>query len=201
MRIAVVVPSGDLIHADVVGSLLQIFGRTSMAGHEVAFINPRSSAVQRGRNMGVRAALKMKADLVYWQDSDVVAPADTILRLIGHNKPVVGCSYRRRRPPYTETAETHLGEPVDLNNNKVIGKINRLPGGCILVKASVYRTLRAPWYHMPWDIDAQEIIGEDEFFCDKCRGVDIQPWIDYSLSRELGHIGAVAIRHGTNVDA
>lgn len=198
MRIAIIVPSGDLIHADTVGSLIQISCNLIMAGHAPAFISPRSSTIQRGRNMGAKAALDQRADYLYWQDSDVVAPADTVVRLLSWRKPVIGGTYRRRRPPFTQTAEDHHGEPVRLDRSG-IGKVPRLPGGCILVDAKVYQALPKPWYDMPWDEDRQTQTGEDEFFCDLCRDNHIQPWLDYGLSRELGHVGCLQIRHGMDM--
>jgi hypothetical protein len=199
MKIAVIVPSGDLIHADTCGSLIQIVSHLSAAGHQAAFINPRSSAIQRGRHMGAKHALDLGVDALYWQDSDVVAPFDTVTRLLSWRKPVIGATYRRRRAPYTQTAENINGEPVDITGKTGIGKIPRLPGGCTLVAASVYQGLELPWYDMPWDNDRQTPTGEDEFFCDRCVAEGIQPWIDYGLSKEIGHIGTIKITHGVVV--
>lgn len=196
MNIAIIVPSGDLVHADTVGSLIQITNHLLMAGHRPVYINPRSSAIQRGRNMGVQQALAILVDAIYWQDSDVVAPHDTVTRLIAARKPVIGATYRRRRPPFTQTAEIIGGGPVVIDGKTGIGKISRLPGGCILVSSSVYQSMSMPWYDMPWNDERQTQTGEDEFFCDRCRAEGIQPWIDYGLSKELGHVGCFQIRHG-----
>ena len=42
----------------------------------------------------------MSADEILWVDTDMQFPEDALLRLLAHDKDIVGCNYRTRTPPY-----------------------------------------------------------------------------------------------------
>src|SRR5688572_26366680 len=47
------------------------------------------------------AAKKSGADYVLWLDADHTFPPDSLLVLMGHDQPIVGCNYPTRAPRYS----------------------------------------------------------------------------------------------------
>lgn len=78
-----------------------------------------------------------------WVDSDNIPPVDVIGRFLDLDKDIVGGVYCKRVPPY-ELLGVPMG-PVDFAKGGVV-PYWILPGGCIMVKAKVYRTIPKPWY-------------------------------------------------------
>jgi hypothetical protein len=189
MQVAIVIPSGDMVHTDFAMSLVQLMSYTTMMTKDVAtaIINPRSSMVQKGRWAGVKSALEIGADKIMFIDSDQTFPADGLVRLLNHNKPVVGASYRKRQDEVEYTARTRTGEHIDFRKFKrhsglYITSSNGL--GFTLIDASVFKKMPEPWFDVSFE--NSEWISEDESFCREC-GEKI--YIDVDLTMQIGHIG------------
>jgi hypothetical protein len=189
MQVAIVIPSGDMVHTDFAMSLVQLMSYTTMMTKDVAtaIINPRSSMVQKGRWAGVKSALEINADKIMFIDSDQTFPADGLVRLLNHNKPVVGASYRKRQDEVEYTARTMTGEHIDFRKFKrhsglYITSSNGL--GFTLIDASVFKKMPEPWFDVSFEDG--EWISEDESFCEEC-GEKI--YIDVDLTMQIGHIG------------
>lgn len=185
MNIAIVIPSGDMIHADTAASLLQLMMFTmSNTTHEMALINPRSSLVQKGRWMGVKQALEMNADAVLFIDSDQTFPADGLVKLINHRKSFIGAASLTRRPPIEYTAKDATGRRVNVAALTGIHQVASNGFSFCLIHTKLFHKRGEPWFNV--EFKDGKWISEDESFC---RDVGVNVWIDADLSMDVGHIG------------
>jgi hypothetical protein len=182
------VPSGDTWKADMALSFAALCDHTARQGIDVGFINERMCGISHSRNSHVTDALAMDLHFTHlmWVDSDMAFPVDALVRLLAHDKPIAGCFYPQKAPPFHT-----VGCPEDSNDVSGDGLIRAkmLGGGFVLVKREVYETIKYPWYEERFTAEPRGFISEDAMFCYKCRVADVDMWIDLDLSRSIGHSG------------
>lgn len=144
-RVAICVPSFDTWKADMSMALVGLGTYTMTQGAIVqAFMNEKSSMVTKARNSLAEKALNFGADAILFIDSDLVFPADALVRLLRHNLDIVGATYNKRVPPY-ETLGHFLGAPRDLSAGGLV-EADYLPGGFLLIRTSVLKGIPKPWF-------------------------------------------------------
>jgi hypothetical protein len=187
-RVAVCVPSGDLLHADFALSLAALLRQTRV--DRLSLFNQRMSLLPESRNALVRDALADGATHILWLDSDMIVPSIALDRLLMHDAPIVGATYLRRTPPHRL-----LGEP-DTNQCGAPDGMTRMvsmPFGCLLVQADVFAAMSAPWFRL--DYEGAQPIGEDIGFCRRARPLIADAiFNDDWLTTQLAHIGYTAHR-------
>jgi hypothetical protein len=141
--VAVLIPSGGEHKADMSASLAALISHTSVNGVNTIIISEQGALIFKSRNNMVKNALDHNPDFIFSLDSDVVVPHDTIIRLISQDKDIVGASYCKRVEPYTLLG--HPAQPTNFAEGGVV-RFALMPGGCMLVKADVYRRMAWPWY-------------------------------------------------------
>lgn len=186
MKVGIVTPSGDMVHSRFMVSLVSLIQYSKVCGIDSVLINPRSSLIATGRNMGVEEARKRKCDYILWLDSDMTFPHYTLASLVGE-KPVIGCTYVRRTLP-TSLTHRELGSTEPFVG-KGVREVETLPGGLILVETSVYDGMQYP-YRCEY-MDGEEI-GEDVWFCRSVRSRGGSIWLHADLSKQVGHLGTYA---------
>ena len=192
MKLAIVVPSGDMVHADFSMCLARMIG--TLGGRmQVALINPKSSLIQKGRTCGTMAALKADTDFILMIDSDMTFPPNAALRLLNHQKPIVGATYPRRRPPYSLVGRKANGKPWKLHDlGYGLKPAHELGCGMMLIANSAFEALPMPWFHVEQEVNKAgevEWTSEDEFFCHLAATKDFDIHCDTDLSLEIGHLG------------
>jgi glycosyltransferase involved in cell wall biosynthesis len=185
LRIAIAVPSADMVHADFAMCLARMCATTH--GMLVNVINNKSSIVAIARNNGVQLAQEFGAHYLLFLDSDMMFPESTLWRLLMHRQDIVAATYTKRVPPYP-TLGTVLSKDVSLAPPGLI-EMERVPTGCLLIKMSVFEKLQRPYFRFDANEQTGEIIGEDYIFCDRARATGFRIWCDPVLSHEIGHIG------------
>ena len=179
--VAIGIPSGDMVHADFAMRLATL---CLNPGARAFIVNAKSSLVMIGRNQIVEAAKLAKATHIFFLDSDLTFPADTLSRLLAHNKDIVGGVYVQRVPPHRALGQTLEGVhevPQSLAQMKI------LPTGCLLIRLTVFDQLPKPWFNTK--AEGEKIMGEDYYFCERAAAAGFEIWCDGILSRELAHIG------------
>ena len=193
-RIAIAVPSGDMLHADFAMSLASLcYGCASL---DIVVFNTKSSIVAQARNKGVEMAQQAAVDYIWFVDSDMTFPQTALLRLLIHQKDIVGATYVKRVPPFPL-----LGTPLDPqpdDHDAGLIEMTRIPTGCLLIRMSVFERLTKPYFYFGVDKETGAILGEDYLFCDRVREQGLRIWCDTALSQELGHIGQT-IHHSADV--
>lgn len=150
IRVMVAVPSGRTWEATTANCIAAMAAYSSRAGIELCLMNLQTSQISLARNNLVKIALDLGVDYVFWIDSDMELPPDTLVRLLSWNKDIVGAVYNKKtpRPGTTDEYET-LGRlilPSDGQITDGLAEAILMPGGVMLVRTSVYRKLHWPWY-------------------------------------------------------
>jgi len=188
-HVALCIPSGEMVHADFMLSVLHVAQNARAAGFRVSVVNSKLSIVTEARNLCVTAALKAKVDWVLFLDSDMVFPADTMKRLHARQVPIVGATYPRKMWPLAFIGTRKDGAPFTLSDRGMV-EAGRVPTGCLLIKADVFAQLKAPYFRCGYDEQAGLVLGEDFWFSDRVRELGLPLWCDLDLSRQVEHIGA-----------
>ena len=183
--VAIVVPSGHTVHADFCMSLAMMCYNLNEL--PIITVTTRSSIVAEGRNGGVQMARDAGCDYVFFLDSDMTFPVDTLLRLLVRELDIVCATYSRRTPPLTPLGDILPKQPADAPPGLV--EMLRVPTGCLLIKMSVFDRLKAPYFRFRVDETAGKIIGEDYDFSDRIRAEGYRIWCDPILSKAVAHLG------------
>lgn len=143
------------------------------------------------RNTACKIALERGCPWLFFLDSDVVPPADAILRLLSRNKPIISGVYCRRSPPH--------GLPVFIKDGKWGGgwrdnalvEADVVGAGCLLIHRSVLETLPPldeargkRWFDWRSDMGG---MSEDFEFCNAARRAGHKIVVDTSV--QCRHIG------------
>lgn len=186
-----------MVHADFAVSLVVL---TLSSRINITLIPAESALNMHNREAATKQARSDDCTHVLFLDSDMTFPADTIARLLAHDKDIVGCTYARRIHPHTA-----LGRLMDVHDGKLQEAIE-LPSGCLMIRTDVFDKLEAPYFRcqpyptldpLPeamagFDVTGYEAPGtmsEDYYFCQAARRAGFKVWADMEMSKELTHIG------------
>lgn len=189
MKLAIIVPSGDMVHADFAMCLAAMCIDLQKSGHEVALINPKSSLVQKGRTDGVIHAQEIGAEAVLFIDSDMTFPHTTARQLIDRKASIVGVTCTRCRPPIELIGKKlSTDKPFQLEDlNTGLQYAATLGMGIMFIHIRVFAELPKPWFHV--EQSSSIVISEDEWFCSLAVDCDVPIRCDTDLSAHIGHIG------------
>lgn len=185
--------SNDMVHGDFTDALVGMCMHSAQT-QQLALNHVQCTIISEGRNRAVQGALQIKASHVLFLDSDMVFPADTLIRLLAHDLPIVGATYcsRRPRPDIGKRTLVHLGPQLaDALHGPV--PVESLPMGCTLIRADVFEKVPQPWFR--FDYHDGQIIGEDVGFCRAATTAGIPIHMDADLSRNVYHLATVPLSH------
>jgi hypothetical protein len=138
--------------------------------------------ITSARTFCVQDAIEKKATHIFFVDSDMSFPPDTLDRLLAHDKEIVTVEYNRRKLPLEKiTAPLEEASETELYKARVMG------GGCLLIKLSIFEKLGKPWFNFGRGKDGMPVMGEDTWFLNTARDAGIDSWIDPNI--KVGHIG------------
>lgn len=188
-KVGVVVPSGDTVHSRFMICLVSLF-QYSLDKFDLVIINPRSSLIATGRQMGIDIAAQRGCEYVLFLDSDMVFPYTLLEKLYERNERIVGCTYVKRLLP-TEFTHKELDGEVELGTG--LRQVGRLPTGALLIDLAVFNGWNRPYFRSTYE-DGMER-GEDYYFCDTAREAGYPVWLDADLSKLIGHLGIYVYTH------
>lgn len=191
-KVAILIPSHDHWSGDF-GMALASMVPTALHAARVGLLNEKSSMITSARNnLAQRALTEFEADYMLWIDSDMTFPPDLLQRLMAHDRDICGATYCRRVPPYNL-----LGDELGDGAEHGLVEMRTMPGGCMLVKADVYRKLKWPWYWETYNVvhGERKIGSEDYQFCMKAIKAGYKIWCDMDVTREIGHIGSQCVQY------
>lgn len=189
-KVAVVVPSGDLVHSRFMVCLVSLF-QYSQDKFDLVIINSRSSLIGTGRQMGVDMAVQRGCEYVLFLDSDMVFPHTLLEELHAHQYPVVGATYVRRFLP---TSWTHQEFKTPPYLGEGLRPVSRLPLGATLIYLPALKDWEKPYFRCTYPGDGTES-GEDYYFCDHIKSDGHEVLLDAELSKRMGHIGVYVYTH------
>ncbi len=185
MKIALCLPTGDMVNTDFAMSLFSLRAKTKQ---ELILINARTSIIEQSRFILAREALKLEATHLFFIDSDIAFPDDALDRLLVHDKDIVGATYIRRREPHTILGYAPDGADIEAGQTGLV-KMARVPFGFMLIKADVFQKIPRPWFNTWFDEENDCWTSEDYKFCDLVIEHGFDVYIDLDLSHELAHCG------------
>lgn len=150
------------------------------------------------RNVAAMRTLESGADYCFMFDSDIVAPADAILRLIAQKKPIVSGMYCRRSPPVAVPVMIRGGQWVTQFPKNALIEVDVVGAGCLLIAREVLEKLppqrpEAGKHWFDWRVDMQgllpqgECLSEDFTMCIHAKRHGYQIFVDTSI--QCKHIG------------
>jgi GT2 family glycosyltransferase len=148
--------------------------------------------VAYARNLLAEKA-KDVADYIMFLDDDVLPPMNTITKLLSHQKDVVSGLYFAKQEPYfpqiylknKEVAERY--DCVEGYQKDSLIEIDSCGGGCLLIKAEVFKKLKRPYFQYVPKGENNPRKGEDFYFCEKAKEAGYKIFCDTSIICK--HIG------------
>lgn len=185
-RYAIAVPSMDQCVTNFAMALAQLHYRLGIRRIPVALINNKGSIVAINRNNGIAEAQRLGCSKILFLDSDMTFPADTLERLLAHDKKIVGATYAQRSGLHKNLSKPKGNERDDASG---LVEVDALPTGCLLIDLSVFEDMPKPYFRFGVNPVTERITGEDYNFCDDVRALGHSIWLDVELSWELIHWG------------
>lgn len=158
------------------------------------------------RNDGTAHFLRLGAEYILHYDSDVVPPADGLLRLLAHKLPIVSGMYSRRSPPHSLPVMMKDGMWHTNFRMGSLVEVDFVGAGFFLVHRSVYEAL--PWSDerrgkkfFDWRVDCQgqvppgEALSEDFSMNLAARKLGYKIYVDTSI--RCKHVGLCEADYGT----
>jgi GT2 family glycosyltransferase len=187
MKILIGVPCMESLPVDYVTSMLQL-----RKPNGTNIIHQSLSLVYVAREMIAEHALKNNYDYVFFVDSDMVLPADTLEKLLQADKDIISGLAFQRKPPFSPCvySKLKLGEPGTdsvVNLTEFANKVEEVEGiglACALIKTEVFRSIYKE--NMPCFTPIMGY-GEDLSFCLRARKLGYKVYAD--TSAKVGHIG------------
>jgi hypothetical protein len=147
-------------------------------------------------------------DAILWIDSDMVFPADALLRLLAHRMPIVGADYRRRGPPFPRIGqwvnpENPFGPgvaiPEDAPRTGLDDEMAVIGFGLVLTRMRVFDIPKwpRPWFVRAWSQsepgNPSHFHTEDSTFCTMARAHGLKVCCDNDLSAEVLHLAQTQV--------
>jgi hypothetical protein len=170
---------------------------------EYQILMPEGLIVDEARNFIVKKSI---GDYIFFLDSDTIPPADTIRRLMAHDKDVVTGLYFQRKPPFYphiyrkgeikgvwDSMQFYdLAEPLE-GEKKGLIKVDSAGMGCCLIKRSVFDKIGTkdkdhpiPWFKFTTGYGEANRESEDHYFFRRCGEEGIPVYCDTTVT--CGHV-------------
>jgi hypothetical protein len=197
MHIGICIPARSFMEIGTAFDLANMSAYTAkQTKHDLSLFTSSGTLIFDQRNNLVKAALEAKCTHILWVDADMRFPKDALIRLLKHNKDIVGVNATTRSEPVKPTAKNINYEedgsvswlPVYSNTKKGIEKVDAIGCGVILIKNSAFKKLEKPYFYFE-QLPNGKLLGEDVYFCIKAKDAGIDTYVDHDLSMEIGHIG------------
>ncbi len=195
IKLSILVPARDTVHSHFAFSLSQLMKTNAEIGIDTYLFFDLGTVLLNQRENLINNALEINSDYVLWLDSDMIFPTTTATRLLNHNKDVVGCNYMKRSLPLKTVAYKDLNDWdtwVPLKPSDDLIEVQGVGLGCILMKTSIFKKLKKPFFEFTYDKKTDSWLGEDFNLCKKLKKIGYSIYIDSILSMDIKHIGNYA---------
>ena len=200
MKTLIAIPCMDQVPAQFAQSLATL----NRVGE--CFVTMRiGSLIYEARNNLAKDAVDMGADYVFWMDSDMTFPADSLEKMMklakekGDDAIITGLYFRRVEPfspvLFDELSfDNELGRPHFKNTDEIPTEPFKVAGcgfGCVLLPTHILVDVG----NKSGDIfGPMRGVGEDLSFCIRANQLGYEIWCDPSI--ECGHVGHTIITRG-----
>lgn len=144
-----------------------------------------------------KSAVKAGCTHVLFLDDDMRIPMDTMMRLLSHGLPVVAANCARKELPPRSTAKGFDGNCVWTRKRSTgLEEVLSIGTGVMLIDVSVLKALPQPWFAEVFNVETENTVGEDVYFCNKAREHGFKIHIDHDISKGVVHMGGFEFEHG-----
>lgn len=156
--------------------------------------------VHEARDQQVIQSIKDNVDYIFFLDSDMMPPSDTIKKLVAADKDIVSAMCFKRVPPYQPCFYTkarlekdEIGKHIPVMESALapeawetsgLCRVEAVGMACCMIKVDVFKKIGDANWFFPLPR-----IGEDLTFCMKARSAKAGIYVDLSLN--CYHIGKV----------
>lgn len=157
----------------------------------------KGQPIDVARNILVQKMQESNCDWLFFLDTDVICPADTIQRLLSHRLPIVSGLYYTRAQPINPAMWNDAGDKahfVSINQFQIgsLVEAHVIGMGCCLIHKSVFDKLSKPYFKWTFGFENNGI-SEDFYFCNKAREAGFHIYVDTSISCEHEFNGKTSI--------
>lgn len=174
------------------GTTLSLWGIGRSYHGQQALMFSDSSMLCKSCCQIVEQAMELGAEYIFFIDSDMKFPPDTLHRLLAHERDVVAIPYLKRSPPY-DTLAVPLDGPGDYSG---LIEVEAMAMGLSLIRTEVFKSLPKPYWRFAVDEARGISNGPDIVLCRMLRERGFRIWADTDLAKEVGHIGTVVVFPG-----
>lgn len=201
-KIAIAVPSHDNCPIGFAGDLaaMAMYSREKLGPEiEIGICMIGGTYIHSARRKILRMCMDQKCTHILWLDSDMRFPQDTLVRLLNHQKDLVGINYANRIFPTGFVAFKKLDDEVSIRLETLpestgLVEVDALGFGALLMTQAVFKVLppldEDPWFTYDWKQGGIEV-GEDVHFCKLVKRRGITLYVDQDLSKDCGHVGVM----------
>ena len=197
-RVSICIPLTDNIKSDFLLNFLNIINE-NVTKYDIKLVFTKRFPLDAARNELVEKALIDNPDYLWFIDSDMLIPPNTLDHLVATNKDVISALYFQRKPPYRpvvcmmKDGKYRLLDYVKLNS---LLEVDIVGFGCVLVKRKVFEKLKEKGYDTFFDFkniqsDVTEQLNEDMTFCENARKQGFKVFLNTSVI--CIHIGEILV--------
>lgn len=146
----------------------------------------RGTYLHQSRALLVDRAHAAGASHLLFVDADMMFPADTVERLLAHQRPIVGVTYNTRTNPTTSTIKPLAMPSGVFTLPDTVFEVAALGTGLLLLDLAALAVVPKPWFGYG-TTPSGEFVGEDIYFCHRARAAGLSVWCDPTIA--VGHIG------------
>ncbi|QTC88106.1 glycosyltransferase family 2 protein [Brevundimonas pondensis] len=193
VKVMVGIPARDTVMTGFAHSLAVMMGASACVPDlELRLVTQSGTLICDQRSKLAQSCLDEGCDWLMMLDSDMRFPADTLLRLLKHNEPIVTANYSTRRSPSEPVAFRSLKTCEKLYTEAESEGLEECAAngmGVSLIHRSVFEAMEKPWFYIPYIPASDGHWGEDVWFCNQARKAGFATLVDHDLSRSVKHIG------------
>jgi FkbM family methyltransferase len=161
-------------------------------GYELDFQYFFGYQISQIRNLAAEWAKRY--DYLFFVDSDMVLPKDSLRKLLSADKDIISGLYIQRIPN-THTLEVYMDTPnggctnipYSLIKDRGVVEVAACGMGCALIKSDVFRKMEYPHFFYKEALTMKDTVSEDVYFCKKARASGFTVWADATI--ECDHKG------------
>ena len=205
MKINIVVPTHDINPWGFTYDLAQLMAFTTHAmptDTELGLAFLPGTYIHKARQELMQHCIQEQYDYVFWLDSDMRFPRESLAVMLQHREAMVGINYAKRALPTWPVAIKTLGLGSGEKPERLYPKedatglveVEAVGFGVLLMRMADFRDLppltEGAWFDQQYIPETGQWIGEDVSFCQLIRKkLGIKIMVDQDLSRACAHIG------------
>lgn len=152
----------------------------------IDFITMQSCDIVSSRTWITQQAIEKGATHLFFVDSDMLFPHDTIRKLVAQDKDVIGCDYNKRKYPVESTVTLLPGTEKKTDESY---KVAVAATGTMLINLRVFKEKEwtGPYFNFGRDKFGRHVLGEDAWFCYSVAELGYEVWVDPTI--KVFHLG------------